>query len=393
LCFYNRHPILDTKAELQVHTDDISNVLILNKKSIANQDTQIFKAELEKFRPHQNRILQANHKQKALLNELTRSMDALLSDKRVRSEQSKYEAFNRQRSSVLSKYKKVFQAFDDLVTGLMRAQGFYSEMKETVESLSKNVETFVNNRRSEGGQLLNTIESSKHPGGNSGVVDWERAGVNQLMERMTVDSTPPLKSPPPPLSSRPGYSSNTSGMAPYTPGPPSASISSYNPGPPTASQIPQQREYTYNPQHMGPVSPPPNTATFYQQGAAGGGGQFFSPPPTGGLQGPRTGGLASPPPQRFSSGYPTPQTATHPGVPQAQQQKMPAGWHPPPPPPGPPPSQQDMNFGIPADGSARYPTGPGGYAAAPPRQPHQQQQQQQQPGGQDPFSGLRDWGR
>jgi len=371
-----------------VHNDDISNVLILNKKSIANQDTQIFKAELEKFRPHQNRILQANHKQKALLNELTRSYDALLQDKRVRSEQSKYEAFSRQRSSVLSKYKKIFQAFDDLVTGLMRAQGFYSEMKDTVESLSKNVETFVNNRRSEGGQLLNTIEASK-AGGNSGVVDWERAGLNQLMERMTVDSNPPQKSPPPPLTSRPSYSASTPGIAPYTPGMPSAAISSYNPGPPGP---PQQRDYTYNPQHMGPVSPPPNTATFYQAGANN--PQYFSPPPTGGLQGPRTAGLSNPPPQRFSTGYPAPQSASLTGVPQGQQQKMPPGWHPPPPPPGPPPSQQDMNFGIPADGQARYPAGPGGYAAPAPRQPpqnQQQQQQQQAPGGQDPWSGLSGW--
>ena len=37
----------------------------------------------------------------------------------------------------MAKYRKVNQAFSDLVTGLMRAQGFYSEMKETVESLHK----------------------------------------------------------------------------------------------------------------------------------------------------------------------------------------------------------------------------------------------------------------
>lgn len=363
----------------KVHNDDISNVLILNKKSISNQDNMIFKAELEKFRPHQNRILQANHKQKSLLNELTRAYDTLLQDKRVRSEQSKYEAFNRQRSSVLSKYKKVYQAFDDLVTGLMRAQGFYSEMTETVESLSKNVETFVNNRRSEGGQLLNAIEAAKSSG-NSGVVDWERAGVNQLMERMTIDSN--SHKSPPPLPSQQGYPSSTPGIPQFHHGMTPAPISSYHPGPPGPTQ---QREYTYNPQHMGPVSPPPNTATFYQQGASG--PQYFSPPPNGGMPGQRAAGLASPPTHRYSTGYSQQQPSTHNGQSQAQQQKFPPGWHPPPPPPGPPPSQQDMNFGVSSD--ARYPAGPGGYAAPASRPIHQQQQQ----GGQDPWSGLRDWGR
>ncbi|KAL0257178.1 bck1-like resistance to osmotic shock [Diplodia seriata] len=133
----------------KVHNDDISNVLILNKKQISNQENQLFKAELEKFRPHQNRILQANHKQSSLMKQLTQTYGDLLQDKRVRSEQSKYEAFSRQRSSVMSKYRKIFQAFNDLISGLMRAQAFYSDMKETVESLQQNVESFVNNRRAE----------------------------------------------------------------------------------------------------------------------------------------------------------------------------------------------------------------------------------------------------
>ena len=107
----------------------------MNKKAIANQESQLFKAELEKFRPHQNRILQANHKQASLLKELTRTYSDLLKDKRVRSEQNKYEAFSRQRNTVMTKYRKVYQSFNDLIAGLNRAQGFYSEMKETVSAL------------------------------------------------------------------------------------------------------------------------------------------------------------------------------------------------------------------------------------------------------------------
>ncbi|KAJ4337909.1 bck1-like resistance to osmotic shock, partial [Ascochyta clinopodiicola] len=202
--------LLDLKSK--VHSDDISNVLILNKKAIANQESQLFKAELEKFRPHQNRILQANHKQASLLKELTRTYSDLLKDKRVRSEQSKYEAFSRQRNTVMTKYRRVNQSFNDLVAGLNRAQQFYSEMKETVSSLQKNVETFVNNRRSEGGQLLARIEQSKSQG-----ADHEQQRLKDLMERMSMEpSGSPVsagsgrkKSVPPPLSSIPGYPSTS----------------------------------------------------------------------------------------------------------------------------------------------------------------------------------------
>ncbi|CRJ96401.1 hypothetical protein BN1708_002136 [Verticillium longisporum] len=72
----------------QVHNDDISEILILNKKNIANYEQQLFQSELEKFRPLQNRLLQANQKQSAFMKELNSSFNTLLQDKRVRSEQS-----------------------------------------------------------------------------------------------------------------------------------------------------------------------------------------------------------------------------------------------------------------------------------------------------------------
>src|SRR5699024_7361950 len=104
-----------------------SNVLILNKKSIPGHENQLFQTELEKFRPHQNRILQTTHKQTALMKELTKTYGDLLQDKRVRSEQSKYEAITKQRNAVLSKYKKAYSAFNNLVSGLAQAQNFYNE--------------------------------------------------------------------------------------------------------------------------------------------------------------------------------------------------------------------------------------------------------------------------
>ncbi|EKG15575.1 hypothetical protein MPH_07241 [Macrophomina phaseolina MS6] len=376
----------------KVHNDDISNVLILNKKQISNQENQLFKAELEKFRPHQNRILQANHKQSSLMKQLTQTYGDLLQDKRVRSEQNKYEAFSRQRSSVMSKYRKVYQAFNDLISGLMRAQAFYSDMKETVESLQKNVESFVNNRRAEGGQLLGTIESRKATG-SSEQVDRERERMQQLMERMSVE---PSRSPvsqhertnsrpsplqqtgsyqsqynpasSPPITPRyPSVTAATSSAAPYSVQSPPTHHQTYQPQPPTngnaagTSYQPQQQpqprresyQREYNPNNYGQMSPPATQ-------------QYFSPAQYGGYQAPASS-------------------------------QLPPGYVPPPPPPGPPPSHQSVDYSGLTGNGASYPSGPGGYTTGGyrvqsmgPAQGHGQQQQGGN-GQADPWAGLSAW--
>lgn len=391
----------------KVHSDDISNVLILNKKAIANQEAQLFKAELEKFRPHQNRISQANHKQTSLLKELTNTYSHLLKDKRVRSEQSKYEAFSRQRNAVMSKYRRVYQSYMDLEQGLDRARSFYNEMRDTASSLQKNVETFVNNRRSEGGQLLSKIEQSK----SQGSADHEQQRMKELMERMSIDpSGSPVsggsgggrkKSIPTPLSSTPGYgsSSNTSHPAynpaaspPVTPRYPittapgqqsymspgqsyggvSASNNNYNQAPPRRESYNQyshqqhSQSAAYNPSLQNqyhPVSPPPHQ-------------QFFSPPPAQHQQHQPWG---QPPTQQQPHQQ---QQHQQQGWSSTPQPGLPQGYVPPPPPPGPPPSQ-NMEFGHFSAGG--YPNGPGGYAG-PPRG-----QQGGQGSGNDPWAGLSGW--
>lgn len=357
---------------LQVHNDDISNVLILNKKSISNHESQLFQSELEKFRPHSNRILQAHHKQTALMRELTRTYGVLLQDKRVKSEQAKYESFYRQRNSVLTKYRKVFQAFNDLVQGLISAQTFYSEMKDTVESLEKNVETFVNNRRAEGAQLLHRIEQDKESsaGGQAG---RERDRLQQLMERMSVDpSSSPTKPARPAPSSRTSHSNDpySAKSPPISPPYYSKPPSNYSNGPPKMNSPASAASYQSFPQpsqadlsHQTPV-----TRESYQSGSAIGSNDPYNP-----MAYPFQSPASPPPPQSAlqSQQYP-----------QQQNQYLPQGYVPPPPPPGPPPSSQG-NSGNPG---YRYPSGPGGYANNP---PPRKSSANQPPA--DPWAGLSAW--
>ncbi|KAJ9155030.1 Vacuolar protein-sorting protein BRO1 [Pleurostoma richardsiae] len=378
----------------KVHNDDISQILILNKKSIANYESQLFESELEKFRPHQNRLIQANHKQSALMKELTLTFNNLLQDKRVRAEQSKYESIQRQRASVINKYKRAYQEFLDLEAGLQSAKRWYAEMKETVESLEKNVESFVNNRRSEGAQLLNQIEQDR-ASNKSAQAALEQERLRGLMERMSMEpsSSPPKPSGsarpvPAPLnfsSSSPRYPpTNFAGQYQVQPTSPPPIQTNLPPANNYMQQSSQNYQATYNPSQYGvtpgPTSPPPTQTSFGVPGLRPG---PTSPPPTQtsfGVAALRPG-PASPPatqttfaaPNRPYSTYGNPQAA------QTPQTYVPPGFVPPPPPPGPPPlgPQQTIHFD-----SANY-----GYGSQqPPRPPSTQQQSQA-----DPWAGLNAW--
>ncbi|KAH6687990.1 vacuolar protein-sorting protein BRO1 [Plectosphaerella plurivora] len=389
----------------KVHNDDISEILILNKKNIANHEQQLFESELEKFRPLQTRLLQANQKQSSLMKELNASFNTLLQDKRVRSEQSKYEAIQRQRASAINRYKRAYQEFLEMEAGLQGAKRWYSEMKDTVASLEKNVESFVNNRRTEGAQLLNQIEQEKSTRKDS-QAEAERERLRGLMERMSVD---PGNAPPKPPSARPTptplnfTSTNSSGsvprypqtnyqnqyQVPQSPPPTQTNIPQY-PGfsaPPSSQQYgatqPPSSSFAYNPsqygRNPGPTSPPPHQSTF----------------------GPAVHrGPASPPPTQLSfsqghqyGGYPNPQQ------PQQQQQQqhghthshsqsfIPAGFVPPPPPPGPPPLGPQQTF---YGGDQQHQQHQqGGYPQS--GYPHSGHPQSAQGGQPDPWAGLNNW--
>ncbi|ETS02029.1 BRO1-domain-containing protein [Trichoderma reesei RUT C-30] len=392
-----RNQVLKDLKE-KVHNDDISQVLILNKKTIANYEQQLFKQELEKFRPHQNRLLQANHKQSALMKELTATFNTLLQDKRVRAEQSKYESIQRQRLSAIGKYKRAYQEFLDLEAGLQSAKNWYSEMRETVESLEKNVETFVNNRRSEGAQLLNQIEQER-ASNKSQQAELERERLRGLMERMSMEPAqpaPPARPPsgrptPAPLmqqqnqASRYGQGGSSSSsnnnnngyqgqfQMPTSPPPNQQSFTGYaSPPPQSTFSQPVYNPSTYG-RNPGPTSPPPNQTSFSMNV----------------MRGPQ-----SPPPTQTSFGQHQPYTM-YGALPQQQQQQqtqqqqqqhapggyVPPGFVPPPPPPGPPPlgPQQTIHFGQQDfDPAVSHPSS---------AQPRSAQPQQ----AHDPWAGLNAW--
>ncbi|KAH0831795.1 Vacuolar protein-sorting protein bro1 [Fonsecaea pedrosoi] len=424
----------------KVHTDDISNVLILNKKAIANQENQLFQAELEKFRSHQNRLISTVHKQSSLLKELTKTYGDLLQDKRVRSDQQRYDAVQKGKNSVMSKYRRVFNAHEDLAQGLMRAQGFYSEMKESVDSLEKNVDSFVSNRRAEGAQLLHQIEQAKNSSAD-GQAAAEQKRMQELMNRLSMEpkATSPSQSDPPALPPLPPITASRS-PAPVSPTHPTTNADPRFTIPPRHSPAPvipngysnqfQPPSQPTNPspiesQHAfaqgaaaplssgyNPMAYPSRSVTSPNQQQASYGFSPITSPPPGSMNTyfPPAGQNHQPlaftsPSHQYSQyafplqpGAPPPaapyQTPSpHPQGPQSQapyqQQQpyqpspspynMPQNYVPPPPPPGPPGGGSTTQY--PPNPSGVWASGPGGYAnyTHPARygQPNQQQGQSQ----------------
>ncbi|KKK16951.1 hypothetical protein AOCH_004981 [Aspergillus ochraceoroseus] len=335
----------------KVHTDDISNVLILNKKSLTGQESQLFEAELEKF-------------------QLTKTYGDLLQDKRVRAEQSKYETITRQRNSVMARYKKIYDSFNNLRSGTTQAQTFYTDMGETVDSLRKNVDTFINNRRSEGAHLLGQIEREKATGA-SDHEEREREKLRQLMERLSTEPKPAsissssaatgpaqAKSPPPPVKT-PSYP--TPGIAPPK----------MSPAFPPAISQQHGTPISHSPAPYGQYMSPGTGVSYlqsqsYHQGAAAPLSEGYNP-----MAYPIPASSMSPPPGQFYSATPTPFYTT----------------------PTPP---------VPS--TSPFPSGPGGYAQARPygtiqhhkaqSQSHTSPQAGQPPSASsstDPWAGLNAW--
>ncbi len=369
----------------------------------------------------------------------------------MRSDQQKYEAITRSRTTVMSRYRKIFQVFEDLKEGLQRAERFYSEMKETVDSISKNVEGFVNNRRAEGAQLLSQIEQNR-ANSASGHASAERERLQLLMERMSIDpstaSSGGSEARPPPGPSQASFQQSRS--SPISPQYSAANLDPRFTIPPQKTPRPvetqpyhqpnpPQNGYQYPPQQPQPMNPalsqsqppPPQSQHPFSQGAAAPLSEGYHPmaypyqtsisphpPPSHQFFPP-----LSTTPQPGSSYYPQhqspPQQPSSYQSPQIQYQqhvRFPSnpsggaaggsgggGSYVPPPPPGPPPGSM-TSYPL---TQGPMPSGPGGYAQAPrqvlgpgqgqgpgkhPPQPQAQHQGQGHGHGQaDPWAGLNAW--
>ncbi|RIA89337.1 BRO1-like domain-containing protein [Glomus cerebriforme] len=110
---------MDTLNDLKekTHQDDISHLLILNKKS-QNIEPQLFATELEKFSPYRNRITASIHHQQALLQDLTANFKSLMEGDEAKTLQTRWDHAERRRREVCDRLRKAKDSYLEVKEGL-----------------------------------------------------------------------------------------------------------------------------------------------------------------------------------------------------------------------------------------------------------------------------------
>ncbi|CAO3598124.1 unnamed protein product [Absidia cylindrospora] len=140
--------------------DDIMQLLILNKKN-SNVERQIFSAQLEKYQSHQQRITAAIHHQQQVIQELSTAFKDLMDMEEAQKLQLQWDNAERQHTALVKKLNGAFTGYNEVKDALRNGTNFYTELSQVVDSLLKNVDYFVADRKEERDTLIDQIEGTR----------------------------------------------------------------------------------------------------------------------------------------------------------------------------------------------------------------------------------------
>ncbi|KAJ3131109.1 bck1-like resistance to osmotic shock [Physocladia obscura] len=201
--------ILELKSK--VHDDDISTSLLLNK----NKESQVFQAELAKFKPFQARLATNISTQSQVLSDVASEFEKL---KTSSSTIKVLELRERRRNEIVKDWKISFNQWQEAKVGLNKGVKFYSDLSELALSLKNTSLGFVNRRNEEAANLVKKIETDEAIKGQRALqAEMTRLSIgtnaaatqNQSISYnsptvASPSSTLPQRSslPPPPISSQ-----------------------------------------------------------------------------------------------------------------------------------------------------------------------------------------------
>ncbi|KZS88031.1 BRO1-domain-containing protein [Sistotremastrum niveocremeum HHB9708] len=318
----------------KVQSDDVSHILLLNRRG-QSVDSSLFAAELEKFRPYQQRIALSVASQQSTIQEVATLWKGLKDVASRGAGAKKWEERERKKMEVVKRFARARDGWMEVKEGLAKGLQFYRDLSDLSNSLRRSITSFITGRKVERDglianadtqQRLAAISPSRSPNLSSrgqdldGVMSKLSLGTSTPTgSRWSDPSRPPLPPPPPPQLS---YSN---------PLPPSSQNSSPYPPPP-----PPPRQSSYS----SPVQP---TSTGYSSPS-------LPPPPP-----------PAPPRDPYASLFSTPGLSNQfsldspqPSVPQSQPsqyghsqpQQSQYSYQSYPPPPPQPPRQQTLNTGA-----------------------------------------------
>lgn len=242
--------LADLKEKIQ--TDDISQVLVLNRRA-QNVDSSIFAAELEKFKPHQNRIAVSLHHQQALLAEVETAFKELIELPASKAAGAKWDEKEQARNKLVARLKRARDSNAQVRAGVAKGLQFYADLQEIVKATRQNVNRYVGERKSERSKLVSELE-------------WEEKGSDGLSSSMAglsgLGGAGGHPAPPTPHRHT-SYASAYGGAGapgPLSPGPPPAALpgvrQTSNSGPPPPPPLPHQQA-SYQQQQPPPAAAAP----------------------------------------------------------------------------------------------------------------------------------------
>ncbi|KAF5325175.1 hypothetical protein D9619_009900 [Psilocybe cf. subviscida] len=397
----------DLKDKIQ--TDDVSHLLLLNRRNSGVEPT-LFAAELEKFRPYQQRLTATVHHQELALQELTTLWKSLKDLAGRGAGARKWEERERKKKDTTRRFSRARDRYMEARDGLAKGLQFYTELTELTAKMRTAVRAFVAERGVERETLVGKLETEKRlssatspppPLASKPPVPppppTSRSTLDGAFSSMSLRDSPA----PPPAPSQPHLqhqrqNSWQTGSAPPPPPPPGQqhySPSPYGqsqqqqqqpqqqhhyPPPPPQQQAPQQYTgYQQQPQYhpaQSPPPPPPPAQSGAASGSSSSASSFFPPPP---LSRPLASSYAASPP---------PASDPYAALDMFGSSTSASAPPPPPPPAAPPAPAQGGYYSQPQQQPQQYQQPQyqqpqqyqqASYGGRPPPPPPQQQQQQQ----------------
>ncbi|KAF8942604.1 bck1-like resistance to osmotic shock [Haplosporangium gracile] len=278
---------METLEDMKVKTqqDDISNLLILNKKS-SGIEPQLFAQELEKFRPHQTRVTATIHHQQVLMQELTAHYKELMNRQEARSLQEVWDATERKRQAMSDQLIKTRGSYIAVKDGYKKGIRYYEDLNVQVQDLVKAVDQFCRSRKDERSMLERQVLASQSERGSQALKD-------QLSRLGSVSSPPPSSPPIDAMANMNlGSASRGPGPAPVAPSVPQWAPVSAGPAP-YAPMTSAPTAPSFAPQH----STSPATNPHYGAPSSASSQQSTPQPQTPSMVIPNTGPFALPSPQ------------------------------------------------------------------------------------------------
>ncbi|KPV71620.1 uncharacterized protein RHOBADRAFT_49041 [Rhodotorula graminis WP1] len=250
----------------KVQADDISHILILNRKGAADVQPALFATELEKFRPHQQRLTQTLQAQQSTLADVNSAFKALSEGTKARQVQGQWAAAERKKKDLSSRFGHAAQVYADVRQALDKGSQFYGDLLELVEGLQSQASSWLAGRTSERDRLASEADLKQRLEGGGGGSSSSAASPGGLDRAMGALSLGGARSPPPNLSypspsPQPSYPNPSSHAQYHQPSPPPPPSNPYGALPSsgafsTGSTSPYQNRAPSYPSPAPPVPPP-----------------------------------------------------------------------------------------------------------------------------------------